>query len=234
VDVVAHRGLTYIFPENSRAAVMAAVAAGVSLVEVDVRATRDGGLFFLHDATLDRTTDAVGRLSALTSSQASRVRLTDGSELPRLETILDLLKPGAKLCLDVKDEEEAEPLLSAVSWRPEQVEIWSQHQSVVSRTARCGLSAVLISMGLFPRGIGEFLWRARDAGAVAVSFFPADLEPHIARACHHGSMPFLCGTPNDEGTWRYLARVGARAAITDRPLECRRLFAPPQPRPAGP
>ena len=29
---------------------------------------------------------------------------------------------------------------------------------------------------------------------------------------------------NDASTWRYLQREGARAAITDRPLECRRLL----------
>jgi hypothetical protein len=224
VDVVAHRGLTCRCPENSIAAIEAAVAARVLLVEVDVRTASDGGLFLLHDASLQRTTRACGRLSTLTTAQASRVLLEDGSGLPSLASALDVLPGGTTLCIDVKEAEAADPLLLQLRGRETAVEIWSQHLSVVSRMARAGFKTALIAFGLFPRGIGEFLWSARDAGAAAVSFFPADLEPHIAAACRNASMPFLCGTPNDEGTWRYLVRCGACAAITDRPLECRRLL----------
>ena len=224
MHVVAHRGLTRPWPENSIAAVTAAVAAGLGTIEVDVRATRDGGLFLLHDATLDRTTDAGGRLSNLTTAQAASVRLSDGSALPRLDDVLSLVRRAA-LCLDVKDQEVAEPLLSQVKAHNTRVEVWSRHQSVVCQAARGGIKTALVSSGLWPRGIGEFLWTARDAGAAAVSFFPADVEPHIAAACRHASMPFLCGTPNDEDTWLYLAKSGARAVITDRPLDCRRLLS---------
>lgn len=54
---VAHRGASDVAPENTLAAVVAAVAAGADLVEVDVQRSRDGVPVLFHDTTLVRTTD---------------------------------------------------------------------------------------------------------------------------------------------------------------------------------
>lgn len=60
--VVAHRGDSRLAPENTLAAFRAALAVGAPMLEFDVRATRDGVLVCVHDASLDRTTDAAVRL----------------------------------------------------------------------------------------------------------------------------------------------------------------------------
>src|SRR5262249_14682751 len=102
MDVVAHRGLWGAAPENSLAAVSAAACAGFTLVAVDVRVSADGAPFLRHDARLERTTSAAGRLATLPAAHARRARLADGSPLPRLEEALDLCRGRAVLCLDVK------------------------------------------------------------------------------------------------------------------------------------
>jgi glycerophosphoryl diester phosphodiesterase len=220
VVVVAHRGFTKAAPENSLASIGAALGEGLDYVEVDVRLGLDGGLYLLHDATLERTTDHAGRLADLTAAQIERVHLEDGSTLPRLESALALCATRATLCLDVKEARATTVLLRALRACQGPLEVWSEHEMVVAACAEFGLPTVLISNGLLPRGIGDFLWRARELGASGVSFYPADIEPHIAAACRNAAMPFLCGTPNDEGTWRFLVDAGARAIITDRPLHC--------------
>lgn len=225
MDVIAHRGLWHAAPENSLAAVSAAITAGLTLIEVDVRATRDGVPFLLHDATLERTTQLGGRLTALTAGEAARARLADGAPLPRLEAALELAHGRAVLCLDVKDRRVFPALATLVRGREEEVEVWSADREVVRQSIRAGVRAVLISTGLMARGIGGLIWAAWEAGATGLSFYPADLEPHVAAACRNARMPFLCGVPNDIGTWRYLLNAGARAAITDRPLHCRAWLA---------
>ncbi len=60
--VVAHRGASDEFPENTVAAFRAAIAAKADVVELDVRQTKDGAWLCVHDATLDRTTDAEKKL----------------------------------------------------------------------------------------------------------------------------------------------------------------------------
>jgi glycerophosphoryl diester phosphodiesterase len=71
--VIAHRGSSSEAPENTLPAFEAAVRRGVDAVELDVRLTADGAPVVIHDATLDRTTDRTGAVSALTLAELRAV-----------------------------------------------------------------------------------------------------------------------------------------------------------------
>ena len=62
----AHRGAGKLAPENTLAALRLGHAHGYRMAEFDVKLSADGVAFLLHDATLDRTTNARGRADALT------------------------------------------------------------------------------------------------------------------------------------------------------------------------
>ena len=64
--VIAHRGASAQAPENTLPAFEAAVQGGADALELDVRLTADGAPVVIHDATLDRTTDRTGPVSAQT------------------------------------------------------------------------------------------------------------------------------------------------------------------------
>jgi glycerophosphoryl diester phosphodiesterase len=55
---IAHRGARSLAPENTLAAAEAGRLAGADGWELDVGLTRDGALVVVHDATLERTSDA--------------------------------------------------------------------------------------------------------------------------------------------------------------------------------
>jgi glycerophosphoryl diester phosphodiesterase len=57
--VIAHRGDSHRFPENTLPALAAAASLGVDLVELDYRHSSEGIPVVFHDETLDRVTDAV-------------------------------------------------------------------------------------------------------------------------------------------------------------------------------
>ena len=79
VFVVAHRGCWETAPENSILAIQTCIEAGVDMVELDVRRTRDGVLVLMHDATLDRTTDLVGPVTEVTWQTLKTARLKRGA-----------------------------------------------------------------------------------------------------------------------------------------------------------
>jgi len=54
VDVMAHRGASLHAPENTMAAVQAAIEAGAQWVEIDVQETADGEIVVIHDGDLKR------------------------------------------------------------------------------------------------------------------------------------------------------------------------------------
>jgi glycerophosphoryl diester phosphodiesterase len=69
VEVIAHRGGAGLWPENTLLAFEHALELGADMLEFDVRATRDGHLVVVHDATVDRTTDGSGRVAEMTLEQ---------------------------------------------------------------------------------------------------------------------------------------------------------------------
>lgn len=108
-DIVVHRGANALAPENTFAAADSALAYGARWVEVDVRASKDGQLFNLHDETLDRTTNGKGKLS---DWQAADVKKLDAGSwfsnkfrntpVPTIGEMLDHLRNRANVFFDVK------------------------------------------------------------------------------------------------------------------------------------
>jgi glycerophosphoryl diester phosphodiesterase len=73
VVAIAHRGGSRLRPENTLAAFDHAMTLGVDGLECDVHLSVDGEVVVIHDATLDRTTDATGPVAARTAGELARV-----------------------------------------------------------------------------------------------------------------------------------------------------------------
>jgi glycerophosphoryl diester phosphodiesterase len=76
-ELVAHRGYTRHYPENTLASVEAAIAAGARFVEVDVQLTRDEVPVLFHDRTLQRLCDVEGAVHDYTAAQIAQYRASD-------------------------------------------------------------------------------------------------------------------------------------------------------------
>ncbi|MEW5658365.1 glycerophosphodiester phosphodiesterase family protein [Streptomyces cinereoruber] len=72
---VAHRGAALLAPENTIEAVRMSAALNADAVEIDVYKVADGGLFVMHDTTVDRTSNISGNTAALTTPAALRGRI---------------------------------------------------------------------------------------------------------------------------------------------------------------
>ena len=70
---IAHRGGSRLRPENTLAAFAHALALGADAIECDVHLSRDGDAVVIHDATVDRTTDATGPVSAFTTAELANL-----------------------------------------------------------------------------------------------------------------------------------------------------------------
>ncbi|RSD27378.1 glycerophosphodiester phosphodiesterase [Mesobacillus subterraneus] len=58
--ILAHRGYSAEYPENTMLAFREAAKAGADGLELDVQMTKDGELVVIHDEKVDRTTDGTG------------------------------------------------------------------------------------------------------------------------------------------------------------------------------
>jgi glycerophosphoryl diester phosphodiesterase len=116
-SVIAHRGGSALRPENTMLAFDQAAVLGVDALECDVHLSRDDEVVVIHDATLERTTDAAGPVVARTAAELASVDAGyrfgpdqgfpyrgQGAGVPRLA---DLLRrhPTMPVIVEIKGDE---------------------------------------------------------------------------------------------------------------------------------
>ena len=102
---IAHRGLHGCAgPENSRAAIAAAIAADYG-IEMDLQVSADGVALVFHDDNLDRLTHAKGAVAARKARDLTHLRLRGTSEhIPTLREVLTLVAGRVPLLIEIKDQ----------------------------------------------------------------------------------------------------------------------------------
>jgi len=96
--VFAHRGASTQAPENTLAAFELALAQGADGIELDVKLSADGKVVVIHDATVNRTTGAIGRVKDLSLAEmrsldagSSFSEKFAGEKIPTLEEVFETL-----------------------------------------------------------------------------------------------------------------------------------------------
>lgn len=87
----AHRGASAYAPENTMEAFRLGVQMGANGIETDVRCTKDGILVLFHDESLDRVTNASGKLSSYTFEELRQFDVCfeeQKAKIPTLEAFL--------------------------------------------------------------------------------------------------------------------------------------------------
>lgn len=117
VEIIAHRGASYLAPENTMASVMLAWEKGVD-VEVDVHLSKDKHILVIHDASTKRT----GKIDLpVKDTEHRELRKLDvgsfkseeyaGEQIPFLADIIETIPPDRKLYVEIKCGKEILPIL---------------------------------------------------------------------------------------------------------------------------
>ncbi|MGA5534144.1 alpha/beta hydrolase [Mycolicibacterium nivoides] len=94
-QVVAHRGASHDFPEQTRAAYTEALRQGAGALECDVRLTKDGELVLIHDKTVDRTSNGTGRVGDMTLAELQALDF-DGHGILTLDEFIQLAQDAER------------------------------------------------------------------------------------------------------------------------------------------
>lgn len=92
--VIAHRGASAFAPENTLAAFRLAIALGADGVEMDVQLSSDAQAVVIHDARVNRTTNATGPVASFTAAELQELDAGGWFERrlimrPRLRALLE-------------------------------------------------------------------------------------------------------------------------------------------------
>lgn len=217
---LAHRALHDVAtacPENSLAAVRAAVEAGYG-IEIDLQPGAAGAALVFHDYGLERMTDAQGPVSALSAAAAAATPLKGGTGagIPTLEAVLEAVAGRVPVLVEIKDQSvKGAPgigpleaaVVRALAGYAGPVAVMSFNPDSVAEMARLAPE--------LPRGLTTCAWddpadvagmdpariaalRAIDdfdrVGAGFISHDAADLGSPPVRRLKEAGVPVLCWT----------------------------------------
>lgn len=235
-----HRGARALAPENTLASLHRAIADGADGLEFDVRATADGVLVLLHDATLDRTTNGRGPLAAKTAREVAALDagvsfapLPTPAGVPTLDEVLDEFEGRTVLDIELKEvlpreaarrlgrrlaKSAAVPPLTGIreapvfvsSFLPEALDSFAAEAPHVPR-------GLLLDRLVPPPSAGE----AARLGLALLVAHEASIDAPFAAACARLELPLHAYTVNDPARARALAALGVDILVTDDPKRLR-------------
>lgn len=235
ISIIAHRGYSARFRENSPAAWREAAAAGADVVETDIRFTADGIAVCVHDADLRRLAGRDVLIAEAAYADLAELSADGEPVAPRFADALDAVPTGTTILLDVKDEspaslERLHDLLAAADGRD--IILGLHRIDSVRMMAAHGYRRILALT--LDRDDGEAF---ADAGASIVRVWEADvtqqrLAPLLARSIPVWStvgdkgMQTESGAPRlvgdfDAENLRRIASLGVTGFLVNDPVGAR-------------
>lgn len=217
--LIAHRGAGAGPVGGSRAAFPAALKAGASGLEFDVRFTRDGVPVVYHDASITSGTNGSGTISGKTYRTLMRYRIdharTGQRYIPTLRQVLHDTPSAKLLIVELKTKPTARQLrtfLAAINdHRPSRVIVESFSADTLAMVAKAqpSLRRALISWDAVP------VETVRKAGTAYIPNARV-ITPEYVTALHAAGVKVYPWTVNNPTAWRDMASAGVDGTMTDR------------------
>jgi glycerophosphoryl diester phosphodiesterase len=219
--ILAHRGLALAAPENSIPAFEAAVAAGATHLETDVRATADGVAVLVHDPEVPGGGDVA-------SLSLAELR----AALPHVPTVAEALAalPEARFNIDVKHVGAVAPLAAAIasasaaqrvlltsfSGRRRRAVLRLTPTAVTSASSG-GIAGVVLGLRARTPAITRYALRHVQAVQIPERALRTDLAaPWSIAEMHAAGVEVHFWVVNDPTRMRELVARGADGVVTDR------------------
>ncbi len=234
VEIIAHRGASYIAPENTLAAVRLGWQQGAD-VEIDVHLSEDRHIVVIHDASTKRTAQVdlkVEETSApeLRTLDVGRFKAEEfaGERIPFLDEVLAALPPGHRLYIEIKCGPEVLPLLQlqilASGEMPQIVIIGFDLETVAASKKLIdvptywlkGTEKVKETEQWIPHD-PNLVQRVREKGLDGLDVHYAGVTPEFARAVKASKLKLYVWTVDDPQEAIRLVRLGVDGITTNRP-----------------
>ena len=242
--VVAHRGDSAFYPENTLEAFRSAADIGIDVIETDVHLTKDGEIVIWHDPTLERNTDGRGTIESHTLSElkkydAGYTFTRDGGKTypfrgkgVRLITLSEALEacPDERFNIDLKSQEPeiVERFISVIRSHKAESRICaaSFHLGNLKklRAAAPDILTSITTLEVIPLLLRERLHMLPRRFARKIIFqVPVRqygitvVDRRFVEEMHRRDAIVMVWTINDESEMRRLYSIGVDTIMTDNP-----------------
>ncbi|MEU7580960.1 glycerophosphodiester phosphodiesterase family protein [Streptomyces sp. NPDC041068] len=212
---IGHRGVMGVEPENTLRSFIAAQAAGLDLIELDLHLSKDGALVVMHDADVARTTDGKGPIAEKTLAELRELDAGRGERIPVFEEVLDAVK--APLQAEIKDVAAARALAEVMHSRDlvSRVEVISFHDEAIAEISRLvpGVRTALVAS----RYGTDVVERATAVGATTLVLNIRRLTLEIVEHAKKADLRIIGWVVNTQDDLRLVRALQLDGATTDYP-----------------
>ncbi len=225
MQIIAHRGASGSYPENTLLAIEQALLAKADGIEIDVFCV-ENTLVVIHDEDVSRTTNGTGFLQNFTLQQLQQLDAGSGQQVPTLWQVLQLVNNQTLLNIELKGADTAEPLLQLIKkaetelgTEPDKLLISSFNHHLLKQIKKqrpdLKLGALTASLPL------DYAAFASELGAWSVHCDKGFIDQEMVQDAHQRGLKLWVYTVNDAATAQKLQQLGVDGIFCNYPLEAR-------------
>ena len=226
---VAHRGASYLAPENTLASIQLAWELGADAAECDIMLTADNQLVLFHDKNTKKLTGEDLVVKEATWEQLKHLVIIpsennlpeySGETIPLLTNVLANIPEDRLLVIEIKTGPEILPHLQKlidqqvihgqISFIAFDFETIRQVKDLYPH-----LPAYYLSM--FKSDLKKRMDAIVESGLDGVDLRHGMIDQKVMERCHAAGLDVWCWTVNDPETALKMKKLGVTAITTDRP-----------------
>lgn len=226
---IAHRGASYLAPENTVAAANLAWELGADAVEIDVYLTKDNRVMALHDKNTRRTTGGKKSL-AIKDTPSLVLRDLDvgswkdekykGEKIPLISEIIETVPDGKNLVVEIKTGSEILPHLRREiekSGKLDQMIFICFGWKTILDTKKEFPENACYWLSSLKQGLKKKMEKAAEAGLEGVNLNYKIIDEDVVQMAKELNLEVLTWTVNDPETAKKMTKLGVTGITTDRP-----------------
>ena len=226
---VAHRGASYLAPQNTLASIQLAWDLGADAAECDVMLTSDNRVVVFHDKNTKKIC-GVSKDIAKTpweDLQNLTVKLSktnlpeyEGRKIPLLKDLLETIPSDRMLVIEIKTGTEILPFLKGVVdryWTTGKIAFISFNFDAIRQAKAIYPGVPCYYLSSSKSDAKKHIAKAVNNKLDGLNLRHSIIDQELSAACREAGLDLWCWTVNDPGTAVAMKWSGVSAVTTDRP-----------------
>ena len=227
VQIIAHRGASYLAPENTVASANLAWELKADAVEIDIYLSQDNRIMVIHDSNTKRTS---GENYLIKSTPSGVLRTLDvgtfkdtkyhGEKIPFIEEIIKTIPDGKQLVVEIKCKSEILPYLKKAVrkyGKKKQFQFICFDLQTIIDTKKAFPAYPCYWLCSNPESLKTNIKKVADSGLEGVSLRYNILDESVVKMAIELGLEVYCWTVNDIDEAKRMIGLGVKGITTDRP-----------------
>lgn len=226
---IAHRGASFLAPENTVAAAKLAWELDADAVEVDIHLSKDNRIMVIHDKDTKRTCSGKKNLT-VADSPSTLLRDLDagiwkdpkykGEKIPFLTEIIETVPEGKTLVVEIKcGSEVIPPLVRGMEkcTKKEQIVFIAFDWKTMVEVKKTFPENKCYWLSASKNGLHKKIVEAAENGLDGVNLHYSIIDEEVVKIAKENNIEVLSWTVDDPAEAKRLTEIGVTGITTNRP-----------------